>query len=146
MMKCLVTSLWDHVTALGGTVRVPGSLSIERMCAAAAVKHAAMLLGRDTHASNNHMVTFVADDGSVNTKNCCSTSSTNVVVTLTLSPSITSAVASYKLYTANDMPSRDPISWTFSCEHGDGVYKVLDQQTGVSAPNGRKTAYPTYNL
>ncbi|EOD41503.1 hypothetical protein EMIHUDRAFT_193814 [Emiliania huxleyi CCMP1516] len=72
-------------------------------------------------------------DGSVNTKNCCSTSSTNVVVTLTLSPSITSAV------TANDMP-------TFSCEHGDGVYKVLDQQTGVSAPNDRKTAYPTYNL
>jgi len=136
---------FEFTQSRGGTARSQWQLSEIRLYESSgsqlSVTDCVSNVGGDKNAQEGSLKLI---DGSVNTKNCCSTSSTNVVVTLTLSPSITSAVASYKLYTANDMPSRDPISWTFSCEHGDGVYEVLDQQTGVSAPNDRKTAYPTY--
>jgi len=51
------------------------------------------------------------------------------------------AVASYNLWTANDVVWRDPASWSLDMRLSDGTWATIDAQDDVDAPVERLTAY-----
>lgn len=50
-------------------------------------------------------------------------------------------VASYNLWTANDVIHRDPVEWSLELRLPDGTWSVIDEQVDVAVPVERQTPY-----
>jgi hypothetical protein len=55
-------------------------------------------------------------------------------------------LASYTLTTANDLPGRDPTSWSLSCAFGEGNMTLLSVVEGMTPPTDRFTDYEMISL
>ena len=62
---------------------------------------------------------------------------------LTLKLGTAAQVASYQLYTASDVETRDPVSWRLERLEDDGSYLLLSSVSGFVPPAARGTAYKT---
>ena len=62
---------------------------------------------------------------------------------LTLRLGTAAQVASYQLYTADDVETRDPVSWRLERLEDDGSYLLLSSVSGFVPPAARGAAYKT---
>ena len=53
---------------------------------------------------------------------------------------------SYYYVTGNDVPGRDPISWTLETSNDNSTWKVVDTQTDVSITDSRKAATQVFTI
>ncbi len=108
----------------------------------------------DTHAmacafacyENGACVTFPNNQETcrclISTQNgkACMTRSGNQAIDIFISIPGNTPLASYSYITGDDMPERDPISWSLSrSTDGGQTWTEIDQQTNYSAPSARST-------
>ena len=60
---------------------------------------------------------------------------------LELNLPVAKPIASYNLWTANDVVHRDPVSWSLEQRLEDGAWETLDEQNAFPAPIERMTPY-----
>lgn len=85
-------------------------------------------------------------DGSSGSKACCGHSGSDTTVVITLALATASLyVGAYQLTTGNDVQSRDPVAWTFSCR-GDTTgasWELFSTRTSSQYSDpGRASNYP----
>ena len=81
-------------------------------------------------------------DGSTGTKFLCHSYPTDLVMTF----SSFASVASYDIITANDVPGRDPHSWTFACRTAsDTAWRELSRVENMVQVTARFTSYGGFN-